>query len=97
MIVCVLTNFFNHEGNQTVVNVDVASNLHNLGDVLVVEPQNFLVTILHEIVVECELDGFILLELNLSSATLKRESERERELVCSQDKNLSIKPSNNCL
>lgn len=67
---CALTNFFNHEGNQTIINVDVASSLHDLGDVLVVEPQNFLITFLHVLVVECELDGFTLLELDLSSATL---------------------------
>lgn len=52
MLVCVLTNFFNCEGNQTIINVDVASFLHNLGDVLVVQPQNLLVAILHVLVVE---------------------------------------------
>lgn len=65
-----LTNLFNREGNQTIINVDVASGLHNLGDVLVVEPQNFLITFLHVLVIECELDCVTLLELNLSSAAL---------------------------
>lgn len=50
----------------------MASNLHNLGDVLVVKPQNFLITLLHELVVKCELDGFTLLQLNLSGATLNQ-------------------------
>lgn len=72
-----LTNFFNLQGNQTVINVDVASGLHNLGDVLVVEPQNFLIAILHELVIQCELDGFALLELNLSCATLNKTRERQ--------------------
>lgn len=65
-----LTNLFNREGNQTIINVDVASGLHNLGDVLVVEPQNFLITFLHVLVIERELDCVTLLELNLSSAAL---------------------------
>lgn len=46
--ICVLTNFFDLKGNQTIINIDVASDLHNLGDVLVVKPQNFLITLLHE-------------------------------------------------
>lgn len=78
MIVCALTNFLNLEGNQTIINVDVASGLHNLGDVLVVEPQNFLIALLHPLVVQCELDGFTLLELDLSGATLNETRERER-------------------
>ena len=72
MVVCVLTNFLNHEGNKTIINVDVASSLHNFGDVLVVDPQSFLVTILHELVVQGELDHFSLLELNLLSAALNK-------------------------
>lgn len=82
MVACALTNFFDTEGNQTIINVDVASGLHNLGDVLVVEPQNFLITFLHVLVIERELDGLTLLELNLSSATLKR-SKGGRESDCS--------------
>lgn len=83
MIVCVLTNFFNLEGNQTIINVDVASGLHNLGDVVVVEPQNFLVTFLLVLVVQCDLNGLTLLELNLSSTALNKT--KERELVHCQD------------
>lgn len=77
MIVCLLTDIFNLEGNQTIVNVDVASGLHNLGDVLVVEPQNFLITSIHVLIIKCELDGFTLPELNLSSATLNKTRERK--------------------
>lgn len=78
-----LTNFFNLEGNQTIINIDVTSHLHDLGDVLVVEPQNLLVTFLLVLVVECDLDGFTLLQLNLSSATLNRT---KRKSVDSQDR-----------
>lgn len=70
MIVCALTNVFDLEGNQTIINVDVASHLHNLGDVFVVKPKHLLVTFLHVLVIKCELDGFSLLQLNLSGATL---------------------------
>lgn len=76
MTVCALTNFFDQKGNQTIVNVDVASGLHNIGDVLVVEPQNFLITFVHVLIIECDLDGITLLELNLSSATLNKTRER---------------------
>lgn len=69
-IVCSLTNFLDLKGNQTIINVDVASDLHNLGDVLVVEPQHLVVAFLHELVIKCDLDGFSLFQLNLSSATL---------------------------
>ncbi len=94
MVACALTNFFDAEGNQTIINVDVASGLHDLSDVLVVEPQNFLVTFLHVLVIECELDGLTLLELNLSSATLNESREREREhLFIVQDENCCMKPS----
>lgn len=55
------TNVFNLEGNQTIINIDVASCLHNLSDVLVVEPQNFLITFLFVLVVKRDLDGFTLL------------------------------------
>lgn len=64
------TDFFDREGDQTIVDVDMASRLHNLGDILVVEPQDFLVTFFHVLVIERELDCFPLLELDLSSATL---------------------------
>lgn len=70
----VLTNFFDREGDQTIVNVHVASDLHNLCDVLVVQPQGLLVTLLHVLVIQRELDGLALLELNLSRTTL-REGE----------------------
>ena len=65
-----MTNFFDLEGHQTIIKVDVVSHLQNLGDVFVVKPQHLLVTFLHILVVECELDGFTLLQLNLSGATL---------------------------
>lgn len=70
-----LTNFFDREGDQTVVNIHVASNLHNLGDVLVVEPQDLLVTLLHVLVIQSDLDRLPLLEFNLSSTTLRAEEE----------------------
>lgn len=66
-----LTNFFDREGDQTIVNIHVASHLHHLGDVLVVEPQDLLVTLLHVLVIQRDLDGLSLLEFNLSSATLR--------------------------
>lgn len=67
-----LTDFFDHQRNQTIIHVDVGSSLHNLGYVLVVEPQNFLITFIHVLVVESELDGLTLLQLNFSCATLNR-------------------------
>ena len=73
-----LTNFFDLEGNQAVINVDVAASLQHLGDVLVVEPKNFLITIILVLVIKCELDGFTLLQLNLSCATLNKT---RREVV----------------
>lgn len=77
------TNVFNLEGNQTIINIDMASCLHNLGDVLVVEPQNFLITFLFVLVVKCDLDGFTLLQLNLRSATLNKT---RRKLIDSDAK-----------
>ena len=68
----VRADFFDLQGNQTIVNVDVASNLHNLGDVLVVKPQNFLIAVVNVLVVEGELDGLTLLQLDLSGATLNK-------------------------
>jgi len=56
----------------------VASSLHNLGHVFVVKPQNFLITLLLELVVQCDLDGFPLLELYLSGAALNK---MKRELI----------------
>lgn len=78
-----LTNFFNLEGNQTIINIDVTSCLHDLDDVLVVKPQNFLITFLLVLVVKRDLDGFTLLQLNLCSATLNKT---RRKLVYSQAK-----------
>lgn len=71
----VLTDFFDREGDQTVINIHVASNLHNLCDILVVEPQNLLVTLLHVLVIQRDLDRLTLLELNLSGTTLWAEGE----------------------
>lgn len=65
-----LTNFFDREGNKTIINVDVTSSLHNFGDALVVEPQDFLITFVHVLVIESDLDCVTLLELNLSSTAL---------------------------
>lgn len=64
------TDFLDREGDQTVIHIDVASSLHNFGDILVVKPQDFLITFFHVLVVQCELDHFPPLELNLSCATL---------------------------
>lgn len=49
----------------------MASNLHDFGDVLVVEPQDFFITVVLVLVTECQLDGLPLLQLNLSGAALK--------------------------
>lgn len=49
----------------------MASNLHNLSDVFVVQPQNFLITVVFVLVIKRELDGFTLFQLDLSGATLK--------------------------
>lgn len=70
--VSVPTNFFDLQGNETVIDVDVASDLDNLGDVFVVEPEDLLVTVVFEPVVKRELDGFTFLQLDLSGATLTR-------------------------
>lgn len=60
----------------------MASNLHNLSDVFVVQPQNFLITVVFVLVIERDLDGFTLFQLNLSSATLKTtRSDLRRELL----------------
>lgn len=69
-----LTNFFNLEGNQTVIHVDVASCLNHLGHVLVVEPQNRLITFLLVLIIQCDLDSFAFLQLNLSGATLDQNT-----------------------
>lgn len=60
----------------------MASNLHNLSDVFVVQPQNFLITVVCVLVIERDLDGFTLFQLNLSSATLKTmRSDLRREFL----------------
>lgn len=53
----------------------MAPDLHDLGDVLVVEPQNVLVTLLHVLVIQRDLDGLALLEFNLSSTALRAEED----------------------
>lgn len=53
----------------------MAPDLHDLGDVLVVEPQNGLVTLLHVLVIQRDLDGLALLEFNLSSTALRAEGQ----------------------
>lgn len=84
----VLTNFFDREGNQAVINIDVASSLNNLSDVLVVKPQNFLITFVHVLVIQCDLDFLSLLEFNLSSATLRPQRRSFDHFAC--DRNLYI-------
>lgn len=65
-----LTNFLNLKGHETIINEDMASDLQDLGDVLVVEPQDFFVTVVFVLVVQGKLDSITLLQLNLSCATL---------------------------
>jgi hypothetical protein len=48
----------------------VSSDLQDLGDVLVVQPQVLLVTVVHVLVVQSQLDVTSLLQLDLSFATL---------------------------
>ena len=72
------TDFLDLEGHEAVVDVDVAAQLHHLGDVLVVEPQVGLVTVVHVLVVQRQLNGLPLLQLHLGSATLNPSRERER-------------------
>lgn len=85
-----LTNFFDFERDEAIVDVDVASDLHDLGDVLVVKPQGLLITFIHVLVVQGELDSCTLLQLNLGSATLNKT---RRVFADSHTKNLSNKPS----
>lgn len=66
----------------------MAPDLHHLGDVLVVEPQDLLVTLVHVLVIQRDLDGLALLEFNLSGTTL----EQKKSLFRSKKKTRSSFP-----
>lgn len=66
-----LTDGLDLEGEEAIINKDVAAGLHHLGDVLVVQPQVFLITVVLVFVVQGQLDGVALLEFDLLGATLK--------------------------
>ena len=65
-----LTNLLDLQGNETIVNVDLAANFHYFGDVLVVEPEDLLTAVLHGTVIQGNLDHVALLQLHLSCAAL---------------------------
>lgn len=65
-----LTNVLDLEGDETIINKDVAAGLHHLGDVLVVQPQGLLITVVHVFVIQGQLDGVALLKFDLLGATL---------------------------
>ncbi len=67
-----LTNFLNFEWNKTIVYVNMAALLHHLCDVLVVQPQDLVIAIVLEAVIQSELDYVTLDKLDLISATLKK-------------------------
>ena len=50
----------------------MTSNLHNLGDILVVEPQGLLIAVVLELFIQGELDVAALLQLHLSGAALHK-------------------------
>ena len=65
-----LTDLFDLEGHEAVVDVDLAAELHHIGDVLVVQPQGLVITVLLEGVVQGQLDHVTLLQLHLRLAAL---------------------------
>lgn len=72
-----LTNVLDLEGDEAIINKDVAASLHHLGDVLVVQPQVLLITVVLVFVVQGQLDGVAFLQVNLLSATLKNRGHSQ--------------------
>jgi len=52
----------------------MAPLLHHLCDVLVVQPQGFIIAVVHEFVIQSELDYVTFDKLDLLSATLKKSN-----------------------
>lgn len=67
-----LTNLFDLQGNEPVINVDLAANLHHFGNVLVVEPEELLTAVFLLSIIQGNLDHLALLQLHLSCATLSK-------------------------
>lgn len=67
-----LTNFLDLQGYESVVNVDLATNFHHFGNVLVVEPEDLLTAVLLITIVQGYLDHVALLQLHLSCAALSK-------------------------
>lgn len=70
-----LTDLLDLQRNESVVDVDLAANFHHSGDVLVVEPEELIRTVLHVSVVQGDLDRVALHQLHLSSAALSKHHQ----------------------
>lgn len=64
------TNFCDLKRDETIIDVDLAAHLHHLSDVLVIQPKDILIAVLHVGIIQCHLDLVTPLQLHLSSATL---------------------------
>ncbi len=68
-----LTNLLDLQGYEPVINVDLAANLHNFSDVLVVEPEELITAVVLVSVIQGYLDRVALLQLHFSCATLSND------------------------
>lgn len=65
-----LTNLFDLQGYESIVNVDLAANFHHFGNVLVVKPEELITAVVLVSIVQGNLDHVALLQLHLSCAAL---------------------------
>ena len=57
--------------NETIIHVDLAAHFHHLANVLVVQPQGVLVTLLHVGIIQSDLESGPSLQLHLRGAALQ--------------------------
>lgn len=65
-----LTYFFDLQGYESIIDVDLASNFHHSGDVLVVQPEGLLAAFLNVSVVQGDFNHVALLQFHLSRTAL---------------------------
>lgn len=65
-----LTNLPDLQRYESIINIDLAANFHNFGDVFVVKPENLITAVVLVSIIQGNLDHVTLLQLHLSSAAL---------------------------
>lgn len=77
-----LAYFFDLQGDEAVVDVDLAADIHHFGDVLVVQPEDLLAAFFDVSVVQGDFNHVALLQLHLSCTALSKDCVRRWFFVC---------------